>query len=77
MIETDKNQILLNMMTDYAKNNPDTIFCYTNAAILYKTPRWDELPLEIHTVQSNKKIKNQHDTSFYFDKSLGVVELGL
>lgn len=50
MIETDKNQILLNMMTDYAKNNPDTIFCYTNAAILYKTPRWDELPLEIHTV---------------------------
>ncbi|MGO3297651.1 MAG: DUF559 domain-containing protein [Pseudolactococcus laudensis] len=59
MIETDKNQILLNMMTDYAKNNPDAIFCYTNAAILYETPRWEELPLEIHTVQSNKKIKNR------------------
>ncbi|MGO2199275.1 MAG: DUF559 domain-containing protein [Pseudolactococcus laudensis] len=55
----EKNQLLLHMMTDYVKDNPDTIFSYTNAAILYGTPRWDELELEIHTVQSSLKMMNR------------------
>lgn len=55
----DKNHLLLQMMTDYVKAYPDAIFSYINAAILYGTPRWDELELEIHTVQSSLKMMNR------------------
>ncbi|GAB2022516.1 hypothetical protein RyT2_15900 [Pseudolactococcus yaeyamensis] len=59
MMVADKNQLLLRMMTDYVKDNPNAVFSYTNAAILYGTPRWDESTLEVHTVQPSIKMMNR------------------
>lgn len=56
----EKQALLLLMMKDYVKLNPYAVFSYTNAACLYGTPRWDDLKLELHTVQLSKKFKNQH-----------------
>lgn len=43
------------MMRQFTKENPYAIFSYTNAAILYDTPRWERTRIEIHTVQFSEK----------------------
>ncbi|MBS7577855.1 MULTISPECIES: DUF559 domain-containing protein [unclassified Enterococcus] len=56
----DKQHLLLMLMKGYLRKNPYAVFSYTNAALLYGTPRWDgEGQSEIHTVQLSKKFVNR------------------